>query len=169
MSIHQYTDIFNEQQIDTIWKHLTEPNWEFWHTSNQVAPNFFWYMELKDCPFFTKDLFSEIKKLIGNNFYIESVYANGQTFGLDGEFHIDDNDSNAYTFLYYPMKQWNLSWGGETVILDSDGIINSIYPTPNTAIMFPGNWLHCGRAPSKSFTDLRITIAYKLKNETQLS
>jgi len=163
MSINQYTDIFDQKEVDIIWKYLSKPDWEFWHISNPESKNFFWYMNLEDNSFFTRDLFEKIKQVTENNFSIERVYANGQTFGLDGEFHIDDPDDNAYTFLYYPMKNWNLSWGGETVILDPDGIINSIYPMPNSAIIFPSNWLHCGKSPSKNFTDLRVTIAYKLK------
>lgn len=163
--ISHHPDIFNQEQLNGIWNYLREPKWEFWHTSNPDSSNFFWYMDFSDNEFFTKDLFTKIKKSIGNNFSIERVYANGQTFGLDGEFHIDDEDENAYTFLYYPVKDWNLSWGGETVIIDSNSNVNNIYPMPNCGILFPSNWLHCGKSPSKNFTDLRITIAYKLKNK----
>lgn len=161
--ITQYTDIFNQKKVDTVWEYLNKPSWEFWHLSNPDSKNFFWYMNLENESFFTEDLFSQIKKYIGEGFKIERVYANGQTFGLDGEFHIDDSDDNAYTFLYYPMRNWNLSWGGETVILDPDGVITTVHPMPNSAIMFPSNWLHCGKSPSKNFTDLRITLAYKLR------
>jgi len=163
MMIKQYTDIFDHQQVNDIWQYLDKPNWEFWHLSNPDSKNFFWYMNLESHSFFSQDLFSKIKTHIGEDLSIERVYANGQTFGLDGEFHIDDSDDNAYTFLYYPMRNWNLSWGGETVILDPDGVISTIHPMPNSAIMFPSNWLHCGKSPSKNFTDLRVTIAYKLK------
>ena len=163
MTINQYTEIFNQEKVDKIWEYLTKPNWEFWHVSNAGSKNFFWYMNLENNSFFTQDLFSNIKKLIGDEFSIQRVYANGQTFGLDGEFHIDDPDDDAYTFLYYPAKNWNFSWGGETVILEPNGLINNIHPIPNTGIMFPSNWVHCGKAPSKKYTDLRVTIAYKLK------
>lgn len=165
MTINQYTDILNQKEVDTVWEYLNKPNWEFWHLSNPDSQNYFWYMNLEDYSFFTEDLFLQIKKYIGQEFSIERVYANGQTFGLDGEFHIDDPSDDAYTFLYYPMKNWNLFWGGETVILDPDGVISTVHPMPNSAIMFPSNWLHCGRSPSKNFTDLRVTIAYKLKNK----
>jgi hypothetical protein len=161
--IQQYTNIFDEEQIKFVWEHLTKPNWQFWHTSNPESKNFFWYMDLKEYSFFTQNLFSKIKKNIGDDFFIKTVYANGQTFGLDGEFHIDDEDEKSFTFLYYPMLSWDISWGGETVILDLDGEVHSLYPIPNSAILFPSKWIHYGKSPSKSFTDLRVTVAYKLK------
>jgi len=163
MPLTRYLEVFDERQVEIIWDFLSQPKWEFWQSSTIDSKNFFWCMQLQDNPFFTENLFKSIKNTIGEDFSIERVYANGQTFGLDGDFHIDDSDENAYTFLYYPMKTWSLDWGGETVILEPDGKINSITPFPNSAIMFPSNWWHCGKSPSKNFTDLRITIAYKLK------
>ena len=165
--INFYSDIFEVDQIETISDTLKRPNWEFWHTSNPESNNFFWYMNLSNDKFFTENLFSQIKKVTDKNLSIERVYANGQTFGLDGEFHIDDEDENSYTFLYYPVKDWHLAWRGETVIVDEEGNIHTIYPRPNCAIMFPSNWVHCGRSPSKHFSDLRITIAYKLKHKDE--
>lgn len=160
--INFYPDIFEPDQIETIWNFLRENKWEFWHQSRDDSTNFFWYMYLSDNKFFTEHLYSQIEKRIGKGFSINRVYANGQTFGLDGEFHTDDDNENAYTFLYYPNKEWDLAWGGETIIIDSEDNPNVVYPAPNLGIMFPSNWLHVGRGPSKQFSGLRITIAYKL-------
>lgn len=162
--IIRYDNVFSDKQIDIIWsEYLTQPKWSFWHTSCQDSNNFFWIMDFNDSEFFTKELFSRVKELVGEEYYLNSVYANGQTFGLDGDFHIDDPDDNAYTFLYYPMNDWDLSWGGETVIIDESGESKNIYPKPNSSVVFPSNFGHCGKAPSKLFSDLRITIAFKLK------
>jgi len=160
--INFYPNIFEPNQIEIIWNFLRENKWKFWHNSIGNSPNFFWQMKLSDNKFFTEDLFSQIKKRTGKDFSIERVYANGQTFGLDGEFHIDEKDENAYTFLYYANKEWDLAWGGETIIIDSEGNPNVVYPVSNLGIMFPSNWMHVGKGPSKQFSDLRITIAYKL-------
>ena len=162
-----YPDVFEPHQIETIWNFLCENKWEFWHQSRNDSTNFFWYMHLLDNEFFTEHLFSQIEKRIGKDFSINRVYANGQTFGLDGEFHIDDKDENAYTFLYYANKEWDLAWGGETIIIDPEGKINTVYPSPNLGVVFPSNWLHVGKSPSKQFSDL-ITIAYKLKKDEMI-
>lgn len=160
--IKKYFNLFENAEIDEIWKYLNSPNWEFWHKSNTNDTNYFWHMNLEDHSFFTKDLFSKIKNHIGKNFSIDRVYANGQTFGLDGSFHTDSLDPNAYTFLYYPMRQWNVDWNGETIIIDPNDSVNYCIPIPNSAVCFPANWIHYGRSPSKKFVDLRVTIAYKL-------
>jgi len=161
--IQKYSDVFDGEQIKCIWEHLKRPSWEYWHNSNSQSKNYFWCMDLNEYSFFTENLFLDIKKNIGENFFIKRVYANGQTFGLDGEFHIDSDDVDDFTFLYYPMLEWNLIWKGETVILDDKNNIHNVYPIPNSGILFPSNWIHRGESPSKDFTDLRVTIAYKLK------
>ena len=162
--IEIYENILSESEISTIWKEfLLSPNWTFSHkTDNNIDSNsFIWFLNLED-PFFTDCIFSKIKSVIGKNFNLQRVYANGQTFGMDGEVHIDSDRNDAYTFLYYPTEVWDLTWSGETVIIDKDGIVHNIYPKPNTGILFPSNWPHYGRGPSKSFDGIRITIAFKL-------
>lgn len=161
-SITTYTDVFNEQDYHKIWSFLNSNNWSFGHNSNRGSRKKFWNMDLENNPFFTEHLFDTIKKLIGGDYSIEKVYANGQTYGLDGEFHQDCLDDYGYTFLYYPSKDWKTDWQGSTFILDGADL-KSFYPLPNTAVMFPGKLLHYGSAPSREFYDLRITIAYKLR------
>ena len=160
--INFYENVFDSRQIHLIHQQLQKPEWKFWHASNSESNNFFWHMNLIQYSFFTKDLFSSVKKCIGKNYTLERVYANGQTFGLDGHFHIDSENPNSYTFLYYPMSRWDLQWGGETVVLNPNGTVNYINPKPNSSVFFPANWTHYGKSPSKSYPDLRVTVAYKL-------
>jgi hypothetical protein len=161
--IKNYFDIFDKEQVDIIWKYLKEPNWKFWHRSHKDSSCYFWQMNLIDYDFFSVNLFNKIKQFIGDNFIVDKIYANGQTFGLDGEFHIDSENPKAYTFLYYPMKHWDLSWGGETVIINPNTQkINYFHPIPNGALFFPASWVHCGKSPSKNYFDLRTSIAYKI-------
>lgn len=161
--IQLYENLFDNEQINQIWSYLEMSNWKFWHKSYPKSSNYFWKMNLDDNSFFKENLFNVIKQIIGNNFSIENVYANGQSFGMDGDFHTDTTSEKGYTFLYYPMKEWNLLWGGETLIINPDNKqINYFHPIPNGALLFPGTWVHCGRGPSKNYNDLRISIAYKL-------
>lgn len=181
--IQKYFNLFSNEQIDRIWKYLHRPKWEFWQRSlDSDNQNYFWYMDFNKKSFFREELFEIIKNNIGKKFIIDKVYANGQTFGLDGNFHIDDIDDNGYTFLYYPMKKWNFEWGGETIFLGPDinydyasasantelAIQNNSFPyhytpIPNSGILFPGKLIHMGKSPSIAYKDLRVTIAYKLK------
>jgi hypothetical protein len=121
-------------------------------------------MELENNEFFTNHLFQIIKKNIGE-YKLETVYANGQTYGLDGDFHYDcsPSDNSRYTFLYYCNEEWDNKFLGCTVFKDSDNNMKYFHPKPNSAILFPGNILHCGQAPSREYYGLRMTIAYKLR------
>jgi hypothetical protein len=105
---------------------------------------------------------------LGGDYEIINLYANGQTFGMNGDWHKDSQDAGRYTFLIYFTK------GDESLIGDTEfkmgGMITSNAPKTNTAILFPSNIEHRGCGPKKEFKDLRITIAFKLlkKNNTLL-
>ena len=160
--ISLYTNVFCDEDYNKIWSYLTSNNWSYGHVSNRGSLKRFWSMDFTNDSFFTEHLFNKIKCFIGNNYILERVYANGQTHGLDGEFHQDCLDEYGYTFLYYPSKEWKLDWGGSTVIVDGTEP-KLVYPFPNTAVIFPGKLFHCGNAPSREFYDLRVSIAFKIR------
>lgn len=165
-----YKDVFSEEDVKIIQGHLNTPNWAWGNYSDEKSKHKpFWGMHLGHLDFFSKHLYKIVYDLIQSSYTgeagqllsIERIYANGQTFGLDGSWHIDN--PFGCTFLYYANTEWKEGWEGNTVFRDpkTDEIF-SIYPEPNSAILFPGNVLHYGQAPSKDFTGLRTTISYKL-------
>ena len=162
--IKKYQNVFSFEDYLKIREYLSEPNWSYGHKSIAHSSKYFWKMELSENKFFSEELFSRVKELIGE-YDVEKVYANGQTYGLEGEFHYDcsPSDTSRYTFLYYCNEDWNPSFLGYTVFRDSNGDITHYYPEPNSAIIFPGNILHYGQAPSRDFHGLRMTLAYKLR------
>jgi len=163
-SIKYFNNIFNEEQNNKIWDDYLKGNWEYGHMSFPNSSNKFWKNDLIESDFFTIELFSTIKNLIGNNFEILKCYANGHTAFQEGDYHRDSEKDDEYTFLYYPMNEWRPEWSGETIFQLPSGQLQYILPIPNGAVLFPGSWLHCGRAPSlKMPYGLRVTIAYKLK------
>lgn len=160
----KYHDILTDNEdLETVNKILTSNNWGF---KGGVAPKFlktFWYMSLRDNDFFSVYFTSKIKQILKRDFVVESLYANGQTFGLDSEWHIDSAEENRHTFLYYANPVWDLIWGGETLIRTDGGQIRYIPPQPNSAIFFPSNLYHYGRGPTRDCPHLRTTVAFKLK------
>ena len=160
--MNYYENVFDHDDLEEIWQsHLSKPQWQFWHTSVENSDNCHWLMDLNNNTFFTQNLFEKLKSLIGE-YNLDSVYANGQTYGLNGDIHVDSQNENYHTFLYYPMMHWDLNWGGETVIIRPEGVIETIYPKPNTGVLFSSNWAHFGKSPSRHCKDLRVTIAFKL-------
>lgn len=161
-NIKIFSNVFSEDHCKKILEYIKMPRWEFGHCSKPDAKSLFWIMHLDD-DFFTNELFSVVKKLSNIDCSLERSYANGQTFGLDGEFHIDSSSSKDYSFLYYAPIEWDKSWGGETVVCDPSGMMHYFQPIPNCAIMFPATWWHRGLAPTKEYNGLRVTISFKLQ------
>lgn len=123
----------------------------------------FWYQELINNKFYTEDFLDKIQELSGKKFTINRLYANGQTYGTPGDLHIDSQLDFDYTFLYYANIEWNIKWGGATVIYIDDQNYLNITPIPNSGILFKSNYLHAGLEPTRHYPDLRITVAFKLR------
>lgn len=162
-----YENVLTKEDYIICSNIIDNNNWKYSGSSGENnVPTKFWYMELKHIPFFYKFFLNRIEEITKKKFKLNRLYANGQTFGLDGGFHIDDSDENSYTFLYYYNDYFdenNKSYEhlGYTQFKLKDNIIN-IEPIFNRGILFKSNILHRGLAPSRYFQELRITIAFKL-------
>lgn len=153
---------------DTDFEYVSEIGkkikWEF--SGNSVdGPPKFWYSDLMSEKFFSEYLFNKIP---GGPWELKRVYANGQSFGQNGDFHQDDTDPNSFTFILYTNKidmQIMDKWGGQTEFM-INGNNYLIYPDPNKGILFPSTILHRGLGPSRFVLDMRVTIAWKLLKKT---
>ena len=139
-------------------------HWRYGHSSTGNGIKF-WNCDLKDDEFFSTHIFKKIEKCFKKKFIINRVYANGQTYGLDGAYHIDDDDIDTYTFLLYISnitKENVKSFDGYTLFKKDDRIV-CVEPIFNRCVLFKSNILHKGMAPSRNTNMLRISIAFKLK------
>jgi SM-20-related protein len=141
--------------------------WYFGHGSHDHDTGRFWKMDLEGIKVFDaiwQHAQKRCEKMVGAPIRVLRQYANGHTYGLGGQPHLDDHRPGSYTLLYYPMAEWKDGWDGETVFFDEHGeIALSVRPRPNRAVIFDSRILHAGRAPSRSCPDLRVTVAYKLQ------
>jgi hypothetical protein len=161
--IYNYPRILSQKDFEMVHDFLQNYKWGFTGRSGGTGKANFWNMDLSKEYIFNTILLKRIEKITGRNFSLERVYANGQTYGLDGEWHIDDSDINTWTFLLYINKNVDIAtWGGETEFRVEDGIY-TVHPITNTAVLFKSNIFHRGKGPSRSSGDLRITVAWKLK------
>lgn len=90
-------------------------------------------------------------------FSVCRAHANGQTYGQDGIFHTDDKRDDHYTLLIYMSDT-----DGHTQF-KIDGQLVNIEPLKNRAVIFKSDILHRGLAPSRGIDDLRISLAFKLR------
>ena len=81
----------------------------------------------------------------------------------------NDNKTDNKTVLYYANRDWDPSWGGQTLFLDSSAkeVIKTITPRPGRIVIFDGRIPHNvlpmnGRSvPSYRFT---VALKFELKN-----
>jgi SM-20-related protein len=90
-------------------------------------------------------------------------YANGHTCGNDANIHYDDSREGTFTYIFYPIKTWNVDWGGETIFWDRTQreIVQSVIPKSNRLLVFPSNLWHGARPVSRYCSSLRITLMFK--------
>jgi SM-20-related protein len=145
---------------------VAQPRWYFGNSSGHGDEPAFWKMDLDGEPHIDAvwvALRRRCEEQIGASLRVLRQYANGHTYGLGGRTHVDDTGPGRFTLLYYPMRAWEPAWGGETVFHQPNGeIALSVLPRPNRALLFDARIPHEGRAPSRDFGGLRVTIAFKL-------
>jgi len=157
----QYSNILSNEELNECKKIITSSYWKYGHTSTNSSHTKFFIADLINISFFNKIFFNKIKKITNKNFHILKIYANGQVFGQEGDWHIDSLRENAYTFLYY-FNEGTPSELGETYFIDENKNIKSALPIYNSGILFKSHILHKGSSPKITFNDMRITIAFKL-------
>ena len=114
--IQIYEDVLSPDLVKICLKKLSQPKWGF---VGGGLDRRFWHMEgLEQDPFFSEDFFGIIQMLTGRTFLVERIYANGQTACQDGISHVDNDRSDAYTFVYFPNPVWDSSHGGNLLFMD---------------------------------------------------
>ena len=81
----------------------------------------------------------------------------------------NDNKTDNKTVLYYANRDWDPSWGGQTLFLDSSAkeVIKTITPRPGRIVIFDGRIPHnvlpmnVRSVPSYRFT---VALKFELKN-----
>jgi predicted 2-oxoglutarate/Fe(II)-dependent dioxygenase YbiX len=160
----RFTNVLSVLEFNVIKKAIDAGTWTTRGKSEDSNPISFMYMDLSKNEMFGTKFLSVIERLTGLSFTLDRVYANGQYYGMDGSWHQDNPDENAYTFLLYMNEVLDLdTWGGCTEFQNEDGTIQSVPPETNSAIFFKSNRLHRGKAPTRFCTDMRITVAWKLR------
>ena len=170
--IKVYDNFLNNEELNKVIELVTKKTWIFGQRSNQDRiynqKNIpFWQMELEDEDYFKVDMVELIKSKCKKNLMLKKVYANGQTFGQDGSYHKDSEETNCLTFcLYLPDfdTKFDENVCGYLLIKIPDSIHNVYYETPfNRAIIFPSHYSHKGLAYNRFISSLRVSIVWKFE------
>ena len=166
-NIHFVEDFLTNDELTTATNVINSAKWEYGHKSSTVNPlsTPFMIIDLIDHPFFTHHLKNKIEIVCNKKLQLDRVYANGQSFGQDGSFHIDNSRPNTMTFcLYLSQIEDNLldEVGGYLIIkIPNNKFKICIEPKYNRGVIFPSNYYHKGTAFSRYVQSLRICVAWK--------
>jgi len=167
--IRRFTNILSINEFKKAKKIVENGRWTAKGSSgNPDSQIKFLYMDLMDHDFFSKELLNKIRQLTNHEFQLDRVYANGQWFGLDGSWHQDNPDHRAWTFLIYlnEIEESDIDeYGGCTEFRENDNCVKAIQPVSNSGLLFMSNLFHRGKGPSRFHSDMRITIAWKLREK----
>jgi hypothetical protein len=159
-------EVIDAELHHQVCSRLENSPWTFGHGSVQGQGRPFWKMIL-DQDAMTDQIWlqaqPQCEALAGGKLIVLRQYANGHTYGQGGAMHADDNRAGSFKLLYYPIREWQDEWEGETVFYGANGEISyRVMPRPRRAILFDARIPHAGLAPSRAFHGLRKSIAFKL-------
>lgn len=156
----------DKNEIHKLNSLVSDFKWTYGENSGTSSQSiFFWSANLMNESFFTKTVFNKIQSHFKMNFELLKVYANGQTYGLDGSFHKDNEHDDYYTFLLYLsfVSLENVDDFGGYTQFKINNIVHNVEPLFNRGVLFSSNIIHRGLAPSRLCNDLRVSVAYKMK------
>jgi hypothetical protein len=168
-NIHVCENFLTEEELEKTKKIIKTNNWKWGHTSvtDYEMSTPFWSMDLINDEYFTVYLKSIIEKYFSKKFKLIRVYANGQTFGQDGTYHLDDTEKNRFTFVLYISeiaKDFLETVGGNIYFkIPNEKYKICFEPVTNRGILFPSNYLHKANSFSRYVMNLRICVAWKME------
>ena len=168
LNAEEYNHVLNELFHNGQW----EFGWRSDYNNKCMPP--FWRRDLYDDAYYSEYLKNKIEQVCGKRFHCRRVYANAKTYGQDGDYHTDgENDEDniiEYTFCLYitPLKNNEKNViGGELQFklpeLDDEIYELNVLCHPNLGVLFPAHFKHRGMAYKRYTHELRICIAWKLK------
>jgi hypothetical protein len=160
--IEIYDNVFSNLQIKKINEHINFWEKVFKNEKDYSTDKPFWTIHFDENLLFSKELFYIIETVTNKRFIVDRIYAIGQTFSQNSNFHTDNDNPKANTFCYY-FNQYQDSGGNLFIKAPApDKFIISIDPIFNRGVFFPSTYYHCGSGVNIDNNQLRICIVWKL-------
>jgi len=166
-----YNNWITEQEHQELLSEVMySPKWRFGQTSdNTIEPNYpCWFQNfynhtkwdfVANCNTLVKTLSDRFMQLVPDDYMLIRCMASANTFGQDGDFHIDWPRSNtSITGVLYTDKTWDTNWGGSTLFKQDDAYEASEYE-PRKFITFDSSVSHIGAGPQRRCKEMRSIIA----------
>jgi hypothetical protein len=173
-----YEDVLNEALIDEVEEYFNDAAWKYgWSSDKATGPriNSHWHHAITTpdgvqngldittkLPTLFKRVWEEVSQEIFPNHTLLRMYANAHTYGTEGYPHRDTLRRGLSTLVIYLNRQWDASWGGETVAFLPDG---GLAPSPvkfNHGFLLDSKLRHVARGVSRECPELRKTLVIKV-------
>lgn len=167
--IFEIDSFLTKEEIEMVDLEFDNPSWELSGgevilRSQGIPIKSFLYKELEGTKI--EELFkSKVESILNTKITTTRIYGNGQAHGQCAFLHVDDNDEHSLSgsLVYYVHKQWPPFFGGHLIFTDGNKVMKSVFPYPNSAVLFNSAMEHCALEPTIYCLDMRISIAYKFK------
>ena len=161
-----------------------EARYRFYWTSDAGAaqPSFHWHIDLVEAGAQNRSdisaafeqmrtlyveeyaVWTAIRALVGPCRLLRA-YVNAYTFGTDAAPHADSDVDSDVTAIIYLNDRWLPEWAGETAVFNAagDDVDRAVLPKLGRTLLFPSKRLHAARPVSRSCSDLRVVLVFKLE------
>lgn len=162
-NIQFFDSHFDEQIVDDALKYLSKPRWRFGYYDSDDKPHKkYWVSPLSEYDIFSKKIYNLVTQSLSGKYSLLEVYAAGHTYGMNGSL-CTANDPDIYFVMIFLNKQWDIEWGGKTILVQEDGKYEAIFPKPGSMIVFPSDLYFYSEDICREFYGLKITLIYKLR------
>lgn len=174
-TIYKAENFLNEAELQGFRHFIEHYVWELnGITDDTPTSRTFWIKDLwgdkwGKCLPIEETFKTKIELLFNIKIATERMYLNGQAHGQCGTLHTDildtqnDDGDDYVTLVYYCNENWNVEYGGFTLVVDANNNKNIIYPEPNSIVLFNSRFPHMGFEPSIHCKTQRVTMAHKFK------
>lgn len=170
--IYKLDNLLSDGELEGFRKICDHYPWEFSNATTDDSRYFwaknFWGVKLGKSNEIEIGFRKKLESLFNVKLETVELYLNGQTYGQCGDMHADtkpewDPSFDYITLVYYVNEEWKPEYGGFTCVEDVAGNLHTIYPKPNSGVVFKSSLRHVGLEPTIHCKGMRITLAHKFK------
>lgn len=157
-------------EIQELQRLIKSPAWKWGQVSNNNTLYPMWfqgfcsnYKYSEDTPQVIKTIAQRFVDMYPGSRLFRAMLA-GNTYGQDGDIHRDWHQPGHKTMVVYCNDEWDIHWGGETIIYNDDlSVQNTVHPVPGRATIFESDKPHIGKDPSRRCGKLRVILAIQIE------
>ncbi len=179
-----FDHVLGDERREQIWQFLDQPGWVHgaYSGDRDKMPRYFYKHfagyekssledrdpgaiadQLRDAAPLIHAVWEELTRKPLKGQILSRCYANAMPPGIGGGVHLDSNQRDHLTAIYYPQASWSADEGGETLFFSRSvsEVIKAVVPKPDRLVVFPGTIPHVARPVYARTDGARVTLMFK--------